>query len=455
VSGRGGAFAAKADDLSAVAVNPAGLGRLQGTRVQVGNRFSYNALQFERAPTLDWGDPEDGEAPLVRFSPVDNETPWQLLDPFVGVASDLGLRSWVFALAAYTPAGVSRLTFPVDGGQRYLMVKREAIILNYTASAAWRPQDDVAVGASLQWVHVPRLTYELVIDGTQFPGDANPVWSELDMVARVAGSDPFVPNAVVGVWYRPAPYLELGLSGQAIPTEIRTTSQLSIEPASPEIDEDVELRRDGELADDVSLRLPLALTARAGVRYVLRSRDTEVFDVELDGIYESWSRVDRFTVETNGLVASLLGQRLDVGDIDIDKHWQDTISVHLGSDYALVPRALAVRSGLFYESAVADGSYANVDFASGRQVGAAVGASLFVQGAELALAYEYRHQLKADVAKREARVYQEVPGSGCEPPYTAPDTCHPEYLGQPAPTVNGGIYRARHHVVSIDGIYRF
>jgi hypothetical protein len=335
------------------------------------------------------------------------------------------------------------------------MVRREAIILNYTASAAYKARDDLTVGASLLWVHVPRLDYELVIDATQFSRDANPVRSELDMLARVAGSDPFTLNAIFGGWYRPASYLELGLSGQVIPSEIRTTSRLSIQPVSPEIDEDVELRREGEPADDVSLRLPLPLTVRAGVRYVVRSHDTEVFDVELDGTYESWSRVERFTVETNGLEASLLGQRVPLGDVEIDKRWRDTLSVHLGSDYALVPHQLTVRTGLFYESAVADRRYANVDFVSGRQLGGAVGASLFVQGAEVALAYEYRHQPRVDVTEREARVYQEVPGSQCEPPYTDPDTCHPEFLGQPAPAVNAGIYRAHHHVVSIDGIYRF
>ena len=46
------------------------------------------------------------------------------------------------------------------------------------------------VGASVQWIHVPRLRYQLVIDANPFPGDVNPVASELDMLATVTGSDP-------------------------------------------------------------------------------------------------------------------------------------------------------------------------------------------------------------------------------------------------------------------------
>ena len=164
--GRAGAFAAKADDLSATTLNPAGLARIQGTLVQLGNRFSYNALAFERAPTLDWGHLEGGVPPYVTFDEVDNETPWQLLEPMIGVASNLGLRNFGFALAARAPAGAGKVEFSADGGQRYMMVRRDALILDYTASAAWKADDFFGVGASVQWIHVPRLEYQLVIDAT-------------------------------------------------------------------------------------------------------------------------------------------------------------------------------------------------------------------------------------------------------------------------------------------------
>jgi hypothetical protein len=230
---------------------------------------------------------------------------------------------------------------------------------------------------------------------------------------------------------------------------------LTVEPVSPEIDEEVELRRDGEAADDVNLTLPLPITARFGIRYVHVRNQQELFDVELDVGYASWSRVDRLAVDTHGLVANLLGQQMDLGVIEVDKQWRDTFSVHLGGDYAVLPGQVSVRGGVLYESAVADPRYAGVDFVTGQQLGGAVGGSVFIGSSEIALTYGYRHQPALQVTEGEARGYQQVPGSQCEAPYTDPDLCHPQYLGRPSPAVNAGRYRAHQHEVSVDWLYRF
>jgi long-chain fatty acid transport protein len=455
-SGRAGAFAAKADDLSAVMYNPAGLARLDGHLIQVGNRFSYNAHEFTRAPTLNWGAVQNGVPPYVGFASVENDKPWQWLEPFAGFGSSFGLEDWGFALVAYAPPGVARQEFPVDGGQRYMMVSREAQILNYTLSAAYKFGDRFGIGASLQWIDVALLDYQLVIDASSYrSGSANSVSSSLDMLAQVRGADHFTPNAILGAWYRPTSFLELGLSGQVIPTEIKTHSTLSIFPLGEDVGDDVELRRDGERADDVRLTLPLPVSARAGIRYFQETDGQLLFDVELDVTYESWSRTERFTLDTNRLIAELLTQTLDVDLIEIEKEWRDTIGVHLGGDYAAVPDLLTVRGGLFYESAVADSAYAAVDFVSGRQFGGTLGASLLLGKFETAISYDYRRQPEIVVTEGNARVYQEVPGSPCEPPYTDPDVCHPQYLGQPSPAVNAGRYRAFHHAATLDLLYRF
>ena len=453
-SGRAGAFTAKADDLSAVIYNPAGLARLDGPMIQIGNRLSYNALEFTRAPTLDWG--ETGIPPYVGFAPVKNGVPWQGLEPFAGFGSNFGLEDWGFALVAYAPPGTSRLSFPVDGGQRYLMVRREAQILNYTANAAWKYHDDFGLGVSLQWIDVARLDYSLVIDATSFSGGhANPVSSGLDMLASVRGSDHFTFNTVVGAWYRPVSFLELGVAGQVIPTRIHTHSTMSIKPLGEDLDEPVELRRDRKLADDVRLSLPLPISARAGIRYLYETSRRPLFDVELDLTYETWSRAERFTLDSGDLVAGLEGQELDIGVIEIEKQWRDTVGVHLGGDYLVVPDRLTLRGGVFYESAVAKDAYASVDFVSGRQLGGALGASVFFGKLEAAVSYDYRRQPQVEITEGEARAYQEVPGSQCEPPYTDTAHCHEQYLGQPSPAVNAGRYRAFNHTATIDLMVRF
>ncbi len=452
-AGRAGAFTAKADDLSAVEYNPAGLARLSGWTLQLGNRFSYNMVSFERASTEDWGNTSGGVPATATFPRVDNARPWQALDPLIGVATDFGLEDWGFALSAYSPPGTARLAFPAGGGQRYMMVERDARILVYAASAAWKWRDLFGVGASLQWVHVPHLEYSLVVDAVPFARQANPVSSTFDMLSTVRGSDPFTFNAILGAWLRPAPFLEVGLSGQVVPSRIRTRSTLDIRPVS--LTEDVTLTRDGVPANDVTLTLPLPMTARAGVRYLHERDGRTAFDIELDVVYQTWSRVPDFRLESGDLSASLSGQRVSIGDIVIDKQWRDTVAVLLGGDYEAIPDRLTLRAGVGYESAVARPSHAHVDFASGTHLTGAFGASVLFGSFEFAMSYGYRHQLPVSVSEREGRVYQETPGSLCEAPYTDPNTCHSAYPGQPSPTVNAGHYVAFSHMAGLDLLHRF
>lgn len=456
-SGRGGAFTAKADDLSAVALNPAGLTKLEDTLLHVGNRFSYNHHSFTRAPTLDWGDTSGPVPPYVEFDRVENATPFQALDPILGVGTRFGLEDWAFGLVAYSPAGVARQEFPVEGGQRYMMVSRNSIWINYALTAAWQPSDILSLGVTFQNVAVPQLDYQLVIDGARQSQAANPVSSPFDMLAKISGSDLFTPQLILGASVRPVPELEFGLSGQVLPGEIVTESTLDITPLGDRLEGgEVNLTRNQgrDPANDVTLTLPLPLTARAGVRYIGLEGQREVFDIEFDVAYETWSSVERFVVDSNGITAELYMDQVPINVVNVEKQWQDTISFHLGSDVA-VADSLTLRGGVYYETAVADPTWANVDFPSGRQLGAALGTSIHLDALEVALVYEYRHQPKIVVTEGAGQVTQEVPGSQCQPPYTNPTACNPAYLGQRAPTVNGGTYEAHAHVGALDVLYRF
>ena len=457
-TGRGGAFTAKADDLTAVSYNPAGLAKIGATLIQVGNTFSCNASSFTRAPTLDYGqhpNSETGQYPLVPFAKVNNQQPWQTLDPMLGVASNLGLRNWGFALAAYAPPGISREGFPLSGGQRYMMVSREAIILNYVASVAWKYRDVFGIGATAQWIDVPRLNYSLVIDGSVFSQTANPVSSPYDMLATSKGTSAFTFNAVLGAWYRPVPFLELALSGQVVPANVVAHSNLSVTALDPGTLGDVTLTRNGPAASDVTLTLPLPMLFRSGARYRHLEGKREIFDIELDVEYETWSRVKRFSIDTNGLVANAQSVHdIALGTINIDKNWRDTVAVRLGGDYALMPDRLTLRAGAYFESAVASPAYLDVDFPGGLELGGSLGASLFLRRFELAIAYQLRVQPSVSVSEADARVYQQVPGSPCLSPYTS-SSCNPNILGQPSPVVNAGTYSATTQLVALDVLYRF
>jgi long-chain fatty acid transport protein len=458
-AGRGGAFVARADDLTAVSINPAGLAELDGTVVELGNQFSHDGYDYTRAPTLDYGQSTTPTQPTA-FDKVHNATPWQPALPFIGVSSRLGLRDWSFALAAFAPPGISREQFPQDGGQRYMMVNRQAIILDYTASAAWRFHDLWGVGVTLEWITVPRLDYSLVINGNTSPGAANPVSSPFDILAQTTGSDWFTFNAIVGAWFRPKPSLEFGLAGQILPANIVTHSTLTLSGLALNFDGTAVLgtittgRGNGQ-ESNVSVTLPLPLLVRGGGRYRHQSAGREVYDVELDVEYESWSRANAFTVATNGLVASSRGQPVPIGTITVPKQWSDVLSVKLGGDFNLIPDRWTLRAGVYYETAAAPAAYANVDFPAGAQMGAALGASLLMGRAELALTYQLRYQPSFSVAEADARVYQQTPASPCAAPYTNTNTCNANYLGQPSPAVNAGTYSATSQLVSLALIFRY
>jgi len=459
-AGRAGAFAARADDVEAMIFNPAGLAEMDGTTLQLSNQFSYSTYDYTRASTVDWPHTQNGMAPTVSFPTVRNHQPLQPALPLLGLASRLGLQNWTFALAAFAPSGISRAQYPSGkddastGGQRYMMVEREAIILSYAASAAWRPVPTFGVGATVQWIHVPRLVYSLVIDGSPIVGDYNPVYSDFDMLATTKGSDPMTLNAILGAWVRPTPAFELAVSGQVLPAKIVAHSTLSIEPQRTNLGT-LTIKRDGKLANDVTVTLPLPLLARAAARYRHLVGGVELFDVELDVEYETWSRVDRFSVDANHLRVDYAGDHVFVDRIDIEKRWRDTITVKVGGDWAVLPSRLTLRGGAFYVSSTSTLGYANIDFPTAPQLGGALGASVHFGGGELALAYQLRYQPPYTVSESKGRVYQQVPGTSCTAPYDDPDNCSPHQDGKPAPVANAGTYQATSHLVLLQYIHRF
>lgn len=424
--GRSGAFVAKANDLSAAYYNPAGFALTKGTRLQLDNKFSYNTVQFQRESFT------DSTGLVTNFAPVASTPKFQPLDPLVGVATDFGLSEFAFGLVAYANSGISQMQFPVDGGQRYMMTERNAMFINYSLSAAWRPSPDFSIGLSPQVIAVPELTYQLVVNGTGSALGISPITNPYDILATVKGKDLFTLNAILGAWYRPVPNIELGLSAQVLPSKIVTDGPIALSFANPGVTfEGPDLIRNRLPATDinVSIELPLPMWAKLGGRYVERDANgAEVFDIELDVTYERWSTVKRFVVDTKDLVARAGGNEVPLGTINVEKQWQDVIGVSVGGDYAAVPDLLQVRAGGYFETAVAKPEFSSVDFVTGQQIGLTAGGSLLLGGFSLSLGYEFRFQPDVTIATANGQVAQVVPD--------APGA---------RVIVNGGTYSANSH----------
>jgi long-subunit fatty acid transport protein len=280
------------------------------------------------------------------------------------------------------------------------------------------------------------------------------VSSSEDILAQTSGSDWFTFNAIVGAWFRPGPSLEFGLAGQILPANIVTHSTLNLSglasnPDGTSVLGNITTARNGgapNSANDVTVKLPLPLLVRGGGRYRHLANGRELFDVELDVEYETWSRANAFTVDSNGLVATALtNQRVPIGTITVPKQWNDVLSVKLGGDFNLVPDRWTLRAGVYYETAASPSAYTNVDFPAGPQLGGALGASLLLHRLEVALTYQLRYQPSVTVAEADARVYQQTPGGSCTAPSSDPNVCN----------VNAGTYAATSHLVSLAVLYRY
>src|SRR6185369_7262402 len=131
------------------------------------------------------------------------------------------------------------------------------------------------------------------------------------------GSDPFTFNAILGAWFRPTPSLQFAVAGQVVPASVETNSKLTVTPINLTTAMPPMLTRGGQNANDVSVILPLPLMARVGARYRGLAGTREIFDVELDVEYETWSRVNQFTLDTHNLTATFQGTPVKLGQIAI------------------------------------------------------------------------------------------------------------------------------------------
>ena len=454
-AGRAGAFIVRADDVSAMDYNPAGLARVRGTQVFLANRFTFSSEEFRRARTLDWSDATHGVPQLVSFEPVHNGVTQQLLGPMIGVSTDFGLDRWGFAAGVYGPPGTTKQEFPLDGAQRYMLVEREVMILYYTLSVAWQPHDQFAVGLSLQWVDVPTLDFDLVIDGNTSPRLVKPVESRFDFENRISGSDRIGFTAILGLWYQPAPGWEIAVSGRVIPVPIETTSHISLTALGLDLDTPPTITRDGQPDNEVSFSFTLPAKFRAGVRYAHVRNDREVFDIELNLGWETWSTVDAFVLNGEGLQTEVLGQVVPIGTIRIERQWKDTWSLRLGGDWNVVPGWFTLRAGAFWESGATPESNAYIDVYDSHRLGASVGFSFTWEGLDVSASYTYVFLMPVVVEEEESRIFQQTPGSACKPPYTDRNTCSEYYLGQPSAVANAGTYLADYHFLSVGLSYRF
>ncbi len=420
--GRGGAYAVGAADLTALHFNPGKLATLRGTRIAYSHNLTFYDVSYARQTLPDyWGPPDAG----TTFDTARDGRKLFGLAPFFVISSDFGLENWTFALGMYGPSAIGKRDYRAYGPASFQLTRMDVLMAYYNAAVAWKLRDVFGVGVTLQYVDTIKMDYGVVVDSTTasavrpLPDDTS---TQLETRMRLKDRASF--SALIGLWGRPHPRVEIGAGGRVVPAFLQLEGPVDVD--KPELVSD-------DLRAKMDLTLPVQL--RGGLRYIHPFKGRELFDVELDLVWENWSAIDAYDIEFSGRIN---GQ--EVPNLVIPKRWKDTFALRLGGDVEVVPGHLTLRAGGFWESAAVPKAYSHLDFPSFMRGGVSAGLSGGGRGVFLTLGFMHIFQEKRTLTEQESKYYQQRPLAPC------PDRCAGGISGVPA---NAGTFESRFDILSL------
>jgi long-chain fatty acid transport protein len=294
---RGNAFAATADNPSAIYYNPAGVGFLEGTQ--------FRASAYPIWLKVDH-DPAAGGGRVSTRDQLQGVAQVYLTTP-------LGAGAWSGGVGLYTPYGLGT-TWPDDAPFRVLGTKAELMYLTLNPVLAWRPLPGLAVaaGPSLDWGRA-------VLRQGLGPAPADQF--------NFTGSDVSL-TVTAGVMWRPHPRHSFGLSWRG-PGEMTFDGRAEFAAGGTRFEQDATYR----------LNFPQHLVA--GWSY----RPTPAWNFEVNVDWTDWHAVDTATLGLPG------------GDTEVRFDWESGFLYEFGVTRTLGPR-LALSAGYWYaEQTIPDARY--------------------------------------------------------------------------------------------------
>jgi long-chain fatty acid transport protein len=444
--GRGAAFTAKADDLTAIQYNIAGLAKLRGTHFMVNVNLANQSFSFARSGVYPDGTlSASGVDVSGQPFPGVHKKPEVYPVPIGAVATDFGLKRFTFAFGLNGPSSMGRKKFPeyvrlangvtdAPAPQRFELLDEDILIGFLTLGAAWRPLDWLHVGAAFQYTisnvkeHVYAITY--LSDNAC---NQNGEFAGCSTKAGINVWDWFIPTGILSVLARgPHPkidHLEVGASFR-FPFEAHTSGSATM--SLPPSMEGMAIEATG-----ASLTTKMPHVLRTGVRWFFGPREDEKGDVEVDVVWEGWSRVKGFK--------STFSTNLGTLTFDVPHHYKDTVSVRTGGAYNFKlgrhkDQRLTLRAGFFWESAAAPTEWSRLDFDAFDRFGATVGAGYKWRGLTFNLAFAYIYMPTRNVTNSQVTpIY---------PPEFAPPPEHYAYIGN-------GKFESRMWVLSLGAAVSF
>jgi long-chain fatty acid transport protein len=292
-TGQGEAFAAQADDASAIYYNPAGLTQVKGTQFTSGSYFSFPNVNFH----LDGGGSVEASEKMVML-------------PHAYVATDLGTERWRFGLGVNVPFG-NKVNYGLTSPFQYLVTRGEMAVFNISPSVAYRFNDQLSLGVGLNiYAGSTKVQQNSPMGLFQFDGSG----------VGVGGT--------IGLLWKPSDQHSVGLV-------YRTPFRVTFEG-----DAVVDFGQ-GVIGGDAKVTLPFPQTVTVGYAF----RPTPKLKLEADIEWTDWS-----TLNTVALVAPSLPFPVPPTSFN----WRSSFFYEFGAEYRCNDQ-WTVRGGyIFSENTVPD-----------------------------------------------------------------------------------------------------
>lgn len=381
--GRGGAFVARASDVSAVGLNMAGVLGLRGFQLGLSANVGASSNCFQRSGTYDGNADVNISVAGTRFRTGADGLPTYSGQPYPEVCSNRALALAANIMATYRvnrwlafAAGVTTPSTPGSGqvfndmvrlptGEyaptpaRNMLFQKNLLVIYPTLGVAVAPHPRVRFGLTLQ-PSIARFRFGVMANAVA----TSPQSPETDLLIELNASGFFLAGALstqvlINRYFSFGAQVHYNAPISASGTA-NTTSTYYAAPESNQAPGTFNI-------DEMLVELPWNL--RAGFRFALprAGRPTQddgsgnydpmtddVFDVEADFTYENTSSLGvtslrnsgDITIGSRGMTSTLPAPR----SIVLNSNLSNVFGVRVGGDYNIIPGRLALRLGFSYET---------------------------------------------------------------------------------------------------------
>jgi len=439
--GRAGAFVAGADDLGALAYNPAGIFDAGGQFLIDGSWVHFTS-DYTRVANVQQVDPNTGQpvgSYKETFPTVHGSTP-VLPIPTIAV-SFKPHKDWVLAFGAWAPyAALTTYPSTVNGQpapQRYSLLSLDGSLLSFVGlGVAYAPSKYLRIGATagmLTGVFKTQATFSGCVPERFICAPEESSW---DVLAQLSAGPIFAPTGSLGITVIPHPAWRIGAAFQ-LPVWVRAPATLDTQlPTTPVFSQASQQGNSGNVSFD------LPWTLRVGIE----TRVVDNLRVELAFNYDAWSMQNSIAfTPTNIALKNVVGfpQLYYVPPVSLPRNFQDSASVHLGGEYTFQAGGLSWdgRAGVSFETSAIPNAYESVLTIDQNKVTAAIGASVHINKVRLDIVYAHVFGFDVNVDPGTAKISQVSPVQANPPK-------NPDYI-------NGGMYSARADVLGLGLAYTF